>query len=133
MTYEVDGVQYVAMTAAREGGSPWRVATFLATEFVSRPQANALKDSPEVAAPAAKALGEIGTSEAAKALVAFRASSSEPVRAAAADGSLICAERLVASGQRREAVAILNALNVPGQPAHVQLAASRALSMATRP
>lgn len=42
MTYEVDGVQYVAMTAAREGGSPWRVATFLATEFVSRPQANAL-------------------------------------------------------------------------------------------
>ncbi|HUP53647.1 MAG TPA: PQQ-binding-like beta-propeller repeat protein [Longimicrobiales bacterium] len=42
MTYEVDGIQYVAMTAAREGGSPWRVATFLATEFVSRPQANAL-------------------------------------------------------------------------------------------
>jgi len=42
MTYEIDGVQYVAMTAAREGGSPWRVATFLATEFVSRPQANAL-------------------------------------------------------------------------------------------
>jgi alcohol dehydrogenase (cytochrome c) len=42
MTFEVDGVQYVAMTAAREGGSPWRIATFLATEFVSRPQANAL-------------------------------------------------------------------------------------------
>ncbi len=42
MTFEVDGVQYVAMTAAREGGSPWRLATFLATEFVSRPQANAL-------------------------------------------------------------------------------------------
>ena len=42
MTFEVDGVQYVAMTAAREGGSPWRIATFLATEFVSRPEANAL-------------------------------------------------------------------------------------------
>ena len=42
MTYEVDGVQYVAMTAARRGGSPWRIATFLATEFVSRAQANAL-------------------------------------------------------------------------------------------
>jgi len=42
MTFEVDGVQYVAITAARDGGSPWRVATFLATEFVSRPQANAL-------------------------------------------------------------------------------------------
>ena len=42
MTFEVDGVQYVAMTAAREGGSPWRVATFLPTEFVSPAQANAL-------------------------------------------------------------------------------------------
>lgn len=42
MTYEVDGVQYVAMTAARNGGSPWRVATFLATEFVNRGEANAL-------------------------------------------------------------------------------------------
>ena len=42
MTFEVDGVQYVAMTSARQGGSPWRIATFLATEFVSRPQANAL-------------------------------------------------------------------------------------------
>jgi len=42
MTFEVDGVQYLAMTAARDGGSPWRVATFLATEFVSPRQANAL-------------------------------------------------------------------------------------------
>ncbi len=42
MTFEVDGVQYVAMTAARQGGSPWRIATFLATEFVSRAEANAL-------------------------------------------------------------------------------------------
>ena len=42
MTFEVDGVQYVAMTAAREGGSPWRVATFLSSEFVSPTQANAL-------------------------------------------------------------------------------------------
>jgi alcohol dehydrogenase (cytochrome c) len=42
MTFEVDGVQYVAITAARDGGSPWRVATFMATEFVSRAGANAL-------------------------------------------------------------------------------------------
>ena len=42
MTFEVDGVQYVAMTSARNGGSPWRIATFLATEFVSPGQANAL-------------------------------------------------------------------------------------------
>ena len=42
MTFEVDGVQYVAMTSAQDGGSPWRVSTFLATEFVNRPQANAM-------------------------------------------------------------------------------------------
>jgi alcohol dehydrogenase (cytochrome c) len=42
MTFEADGVQYVAMTAAREGGSPWRVATFLSTEFISPAQANAI-------------------------------------------------------------------------------------------
>ena len=42
MTFEVDGVQYLAMTSARQGGSPWRIATFLATEFVSPEQANAL-------------------------------------------------------------------------------------------
>jgi alcohol dehydrogenase (cytochrome c) len=42
MTFEVDGVQYVAITSARDGGSPWRVATFLATEFVNRGEANAL-------------------------------------------------------------------------------------------
>jgi alcohol dehydrogenase (cytochrome c) len=42
MTFEVDGVQYVAMTTGQTGGSPWRIATFLATEFVNRPQANAM-------------------------------------------------------------------------------------------
>ena len=42
MTFEVDGVQYIATTAARRGGSPWRIGTFFATEFVSRPEANAL-------------------------------------------------------------------------------------------
>ena len=42
VTYEVDGVQYLAVTSARQGGSPWRIATFLATEFVSPGEANAL-------------------------------------------------------------------------------------------
>lgn len=42
MTFEVDGIQYVAITSATQGGSPWRVATFLATEFVNRSEANAL-------------------------------------------------------------------------------------------
>jgi alcohol dehydrogenase (cytochrome c) len=42
MTFEVDGEQYLAVTAARDGGSPWRVATFLATEFVNRGPGNAM-------------------------------------------------------------------------------------------
>ena len=35
ITYEVDGVQYLAVPTGRIGGSPWRVATFLAAEFQS--------------------------------------------------------------------------------------------------
>jgi alcohol dehydrogenase (cytochrome c) len=42
MTFEVDGVQYLAVTAATNGGSYWRMAEFFETEFVNRPEANAL-------------------------------------------------------------------------------------------
>ena len=37
ITYEVDGVQYLAVPTGRIGGSPWRVASFLAAEFQSPP------------------------------------------------------------------------------------------------
>ncbi len=37
ITYEVDGVQYLAVPTGRIGGSPWRVASFLAGEFQSPP------------------------------------------------------------------------------------------------
>ncbi len=35
ITYEVDGVQYVAVPAGQGGGSPWRIPTFLATDIVN--------------------------------------------------------------------------------------------------
>jgi alcohol dehydrogenase (cytochrome c) len=35
ITYEVGGVQYVAVATARGGGSPWRIPTFLTPELVS--------------------------------------------------------------------------------------------------
>ena len=35
ISYEVGGVQYVAVATARGGGSPWRVPTFLTPELVS--------------------------------------------------------------------------------------------------
>ena len=34
ISYEVDGVQYVAVPAGQGGGSPWRIPTFLGTEMV---------------------------------------------------------------------------------------------------
>ena len=37
ITYEVDEVQYLAVPTGRIGGSPWRVASFLAAEFQSPP------------------------------------------------------------------------------------------------
>jgi len=42
ITFEVDGVQYVAVASGRGGGSPWRIGPFLAPELQSPEGANAL-------------------------------------------------------------------------------------------
>jgi alcohol dehydrogenase (cytochrome c) len=42
VTYSIDGEQYVAFAAGREGGSPWRIGNFLAPELVSPDGHNAL-------------------------------------------------------------------------------------------
>ena len=42
ISYEVDGVQYVAVATARGGGSPWRIPTFLTADLVSPTGHNAL-------------------------------------------------------------------------------------------
>ncbi|MEO7274848.1 MAG: HEAT repeat domain-containing protein [Vicinamibacterales bacterium] len=91
-----------------------------------------LREDQESAAAAAKALGEISTSEAAKALTAARGKGPAPVQQAVVDGTLICAERLVAAGQRSQAIALLEGLTEASQPEHVRVAAKRALSAATR-
>ena len=91
-----------------------------------------LGEDPESAAAAAKALGEIGTSEAAKALAAARGKGPAPVQQAVVDGTLICADRLVAAGQRSQAITLLEGLTEASQPEHVRLAAQRALSAVTR-
>jgi HEAT repeat protein len=92
----------------------------------------AATEEPGVAAATAKALGEIGTPESAKALEAFRGKGTPELRLAVADASLICAERLIASGERALAVKILQALTDESQAPHVRLAANRALSAALR-
>jgi HEAT repeat protein len=91
-----------------------------------------LSEDPESAAAAAKALGEIGTPEAAKALAAARGKGPAPVQQAVAVGMLICADRLVASGQRGQAVTLLEGLTEASQPEHVRLAARKMLSAVTR-
>lgn len=35
ISYEVDGIQYVAVPSGQGGGSPWRIPTFLGTEMVN--------------------------------------------------------------------------------------------------
>ena len=42
MTYAIDGKQYVAIPAGREGGSPWRIGNFLAPELRNPDGHNAL-------------------------------------------------------------------------------------------
>jgi HEAT repeat protein len=79
----------------------------------------------QMAAAAAGALGKIGNADAAKALGEFLAKGPEALRLAAADASLVCAERLLADGKKAEALAIYKTLSKPEMPKHVQVAAVR--------
>lgn len=91
-----------------------------------------LSEDQESASAAAKALGEIGTPEAAKALAAARGKGPPPLQLAVADGTLMCAERLIAAGDRALAAKLVEPLIDASQPDHVRLAANRALSAALR-
>ena len=90
--------------------------------------AGLLRDADKaVACAAACALGNIGSPEAAKALVRLAKKAPEGVKAAVADGCLACAERLLADGNKAGAIALYKALNSEDQPKHVRLAATRGL------
>lgn len=91
-----------------------------------------LGEDPASAAAAAKALGEIATPEAVKALTAARGKGPAPVQQAVVDGTLICADRLVAAGQHSQAISLIEALTDASQPEHVRVAAKRMLSAVTR-
>jgi HEAT repeat protein len=91
-----------------------------------------LGEDPASAAAAAKALGEIATPEAAKTLTAARGKGPAPVQQAVVDGTLICADRLVAAGQRSQAITLIEGLTDASQPEHVRVAAKRMLSAVTR-
>ena len=42
ISYAINGEQYIAITAGRQGGSPWRIGSFLTPELVSPDGHNAL-------------------------------------------------------------------------------------------
>lgn len=73
---------------------------------------------------AALALGDLSTAEASKALVAAKVKSGDAA-IAATDARLACAEALLASGKKTEALAIYKSVSGDDQPKHVQLAGQR--------
>jgi len=81
----------------------------------------------QIAAAAARALGAIGSVEAAKALGDFQPKAPEALRIAVADACLASAEHLLADGKKSEAIAIYKSLGKLEQPKHVQVAARRGL------
>jgi HEAT repeat protein len=81
---------------------------------------------PGVAQAASRALGSIGTAEAAKALIGALVADSTTINALARyEGLLRCAERLVAEGQRDEAVGIYDYLRKLPAPHQVRGGALR--------
>jgi len=87
----------------------------------------------QVAQAAAQSLGLIGTSAAAKELSKFAKKAPANMKMPVADACLICAEQLLADGEKSEAVALYKELKGDDQPAHVKVAAMKGmLTAATR-
>jgi hypothetical protein len=81
---------------------------------------------PEVASAAAAALGRIGGPAAAKALQQALGHAKGPALAALGDSCLVCAEGLLAQGNRKEAMALYAALRRPELPKSIRTAAGLA-------
>ncbi len=79
-----------------------------------------------VARAAAIALGDIGTVEASKALAGAKLAD-DAGKSAARDASLACAERLLAVGNKADALAIYKTLIGADLPKHVRLAGTRGM------
>jgi HEAT repeat protein len=76
---------------------------------------------------AAHSLGLIGTPAAAKELSQFAKNAPANMKTEAADARLLCAEQLLADGNKAEAVALYKDLQADDQPAHVKVAAMRGM------
>lgn len=87
-------------------------------------------DDPQVLSAAAVALGRIGNEAAAKHLQTGLAESSDIVRAAAADGAVLCAEHLLASGKATEATRLYDQVRQAEVPKQRVLEATRGAILA---
>ena len=77
----------------------------------------------DVARAAAMALGNIGGVSAMQELQTAIGKTKGMTRMAVADASLVCAERLLAEGQRAQALELYASLSAPGMPKSARLAA----------
>lgn len=84
----------------------------------------------EVSSAAAVALGQIGNAAAVKALQPLLTGASAPVRTAVAEGCVLCAERLLAAGNRDEAVAVYDLVRKAEVPRQNVLEATRGAILA---
>ena len=80
-----------------------------------------------VAKAAAHALGLIATPAAAKALSTFAKKAPANMKMPAADACLICADQLLADGEKSEAIALYKGLKGGDQPKHVKVAAMKGM------
>jgi len=81
----------------------------------------------EVALAAAASLGQISGPAAAKALMDALPKTKGPVRTAVADAGLVCAEGLIAQGDRKTAMSMYDTLSRPEMPRTVRVAAMHSL------
>lgn len=89
---------------------------------------NLLGDSDiQVARAAAQSLGLIGTSASANELTKFAKKASTDMKMPVGDACLACAERLLADGNKAEAVALYEKLTGNNQPKRVQVAAMKGM------
>jgi len=88
----------------------------------------ALVGDPKFAATAVRALGTIGTADAAKALADVKVP--DALKNALADSTLLCADNLCAAGKGSEAAPIYRKLYADGSPLPIRIAALRGLVLA---
>ena len=87
----------------------------------------------ELAAAALNALGTIGGEGAAKVLVAVLDNVPQPLRKAAGDACLACADQFLAQGKKKEAAAAYSEVYRQGAPGFIRLAGLRGMFAAGDP